>query len=163
MELNQNNMKLYREQVKVNSDILPKDMRHGIAMFSDKHWFKYHACIAKNISIDAAIMFSVLTNLNSYWLSKSRVKKFISNKFYIQVDYDFIYNRIFLPKLRQKKATEELKRKHFLEIKHREGKRKWIKIDWEVVSESLTEWYMNMDDSSNEPIETEDINEFIDL
>ena len=130
---------------------IPESMSLGIHLFSEKHWFKYSSVIAKNISVDAAIMFGILANLSEYHLSKRR-KTFIENDFWIPIRYEFIQSRVFLTDSRQKRATEELSRAKFIKIDYKEGKRKWAKINWETVNSKMSLWYLEI---SQEPIEND--------
>ncbi len=127
----------------MQTNSIPESMSLGIHIFSDKYWLKYNVVIAKNISVDAAIMFGALANLSEFMLG-SRRKTFIKNDFWLQVQYDFIKSRVYLSELRQRKAADELKKSKFLEISHREGNRKWVKINWEIVNKEMSKWYLDI-------------------
>ena len=138
-----------------------KTIKEGHQYFDDSMWIKFNLLIAQNISLDAAILFGHLYNIESYLLKKKSI-------FYKSKDYWFIckrehvQNKINMGFGRQKTAELELEKIDFIETKLGQGKLKWFRIKWDIATKKRNEWYSkHIDDKRKERLDSlEDDDEF---
>lgn len=128
-----------------------KIIKEGHQYFDDSMWIKFNLLIARNVSLDAAILFGHLYNIESYLLKKKSVY-FKSKGYWFICKRDHVKNNINMGFGRQKTAIEELEKSDFIETDLGQGKLKWFRIKWDVVTKKRNEWYSEHIDNKKNKI-----------
>ena len=117
-------------------------MNQGHQYFDEKMWIKFNQLIAQNISLDAAIFFGHLYNIESYLFIHKSIY-FKSKDYWFICKREDVLNKINMCYSRQRKCIEELEKFNLIETQLRQNKLKWFRINWEEFINKRDKWYQN--------------------
>lgn len=117
-------------------------MLEGHRYFDEKRWIKFSQLIALNISLDAAIFFGYLYNVESYHF-KFKFNQFKQNNFWFTFKREDVLGKINMCFSRQKRCIEELEKFKLIKTDLRQNKLKWYFIEWSEFIKKRNEWDEN--------------------
>jgi hypothetical protein len=102
-------------------------------------FYPFSPVIAKNVSMNAALIFCVIVSQEHYHIT-FRTDKYMKKERYFTVESKFIEEQTGLSAHQRRNGTELLIERGFIQKKHTFNNKSSFKIDWNEVEESMEKW-----------------------